>query len=118
MRPSSERERKHEELLAKFGVSEGDLRRWRLYALAARRLKPNDPLRLKRYGREAAVEEAGNFEHCRDLAGKFARSSARRTGDLISNVLTHSEKEISHGRGRWQARSRSLDQGPLASSTG
>ena len=86
MRPSSERERKHEELLAKFGVSEGDLRRWRLYALAARRLKPNDPLRLKRYGREAAVEEAGDFEHCRDLAGKFARSSARRTGDLISNV--------------------------------
>ena len=53
---------------------------------AARRLDRNGPVRLKRYGREAAFEEAGELQHCRDLAGKFARESARRTTDPISDV--------------------------------
>ena len=37
-------------------------------------------------GREAAVEKAGNVEHCRDLAGMHARKSAWRSGDSIGNV--------------------------------
>jgi hypothetical protein len=94
MRPLSKRERReraeqqreHKALLEEFGVSEGDLRRWRRHALAARRLERNGPVRLKRYGREAVVEEAGEFEHCRDLAGSHARESAARKGDATGNV--------------------------------
>jgi hypothetical protein len=37
-------------------------------------------------GREAAFEHLGDVEHCRDLAGKFAREAVGRTGDAISNV--------------------------------
>ena len=89
-----ERERKHEELLAEWGVSKQDLRRWRRHALAARRLKRNDPVWLKRYGREAAVEAVGDEEHCRDLAGEHARESAWRSGDLISSVRDRYEKIV------------------------
>ena len=92
MRPLSQREkreraaeeRKQAALLEEFGVSEQDLRRWRRHALAARRLDRNGPVRLKRYGREAAFEEVGDVEHCRDLAGKFARESAGEQATLLA----------------------------------
>ena len=85
-RERREQERKHKALLEEFGVSERDLRRWRRHALAARRLERNGVVRLKRYGREAAFEDVGYFEHCRDLAGEHARGSAWRSGDSISSV--------------------------------
>lgn len=85
-RERAERERKHEELLAEWGVSKQDLRRWRRHALAARRLERDEKVRLKRYGREAAFEDVGDEEHCRELAGEHARESAWRSGDLISSV--------------------------------
>jgi len=85
-REKRERERKHAELLKQWEVTEKDLQFWRRHALAARRLKRNDPLLLKRYGREAAFEDVGDFEHCRELAGEHARESAAGTGDAISSV--------------------------------
>jgi hypothetical protein len=93
-RERAEHERKHEELLAEWGVSEQDLRRWRRHALAARRLKRNDPLLLKRYGREAAVEDLGNEEFCCDLAGKFALKSANGTGDAIGEVRDRCDRVV------------------------
>jgi hypothetical protein len=86
LRERRELERKHEELLAEWGVSKQDLRRWRRHALAARRLERDEKVRLRRYGREAAFEDVGDEEHCRDLAGERARESARRTGEAISSV--------------------------------
>jgi hypothetical protein len=61
---------------------------------AARRLKRDDPVWLKRYAREAAVEAVGDEEHCRDLAGEHARESAWRSGDLISSVRDRYEKVV------------------------
>jgi hypothetical protein len=66
-------------LLDQWGVTEQDLRRSRRHALAARRLKRNDPLLLKRYGREAALQDLAEEELCCDLAGEFARDSAKKT---------------------------------------
>jgi hypothetical protein len=94
LRERAERERKHEESLAEWGVSEKDLLRWRRHALAARRLKRDDPVWLKRYGREAVVEAVGDEEHCRDLAGEHARESACRSGDLIGSVRDRYEKIV------------------------
>jgi hypothetical protein len=72
LRERAAEERKHEELLSKFGVSAEELAEcWEADGLS---------------GREAAFEDVGDFEHCRDLAGKFALESAAGTGDLISNV--------------------------------
>jgi hypothetical protein len=71
-RERREQERKQEALLEEFGVSGEELEQWR----------EQDEVD----GREAAVEDVGDVEHCRDLAGEFARESAWRTGDAISNV--------------------------------
>jgi hypothetical protein len=71
-RERREQERKHKALLEEFGVTEEELREW--------------GNQHEVDGREAAVEDVGDVEHCRDLAGEFARESAWRTGDAISNV--------------------------------
>src|SRR5262249_32096116 len=37
-------------------------------------------------GRETELERLGDFELCRDLAGKFAVESAKRTADVIADI--------------------------------
>ena len=71
-RERREQERKHDELLEKWGVTGQDVEQW----------WEQDEVD----GREAEFESLGDVELCRDLAGRFARESARRTGDPISNV--------------------------------
>jgi hypothetical protein len=43
-------------------------------------------IKARRIGREAAYEQWGHKELCWDLAGIFARESARRTGDSIGDI--------------------------------
>jgi hypothetical protein len=86
--------REHQELLKRWGVTEKDLQYWRRHALAARRLKRDDPLLLKRNGREAAVEELGDEELCYDLAGKFACKSAGKTGEGIGEICDRLERVV------------------------
>jgi hypothetical protein len=93
-RERREQERKHHELLKQWEVTEKDLQSWRRHALAARRLKRNDPLLLKRYGREAAVEQLGDYEHCLDLAGRHARESAKKTGEGIADIRDRYERIV------------------------
>jgi hypothetical protein len=42
-------------------------------------------------GREAAYDDLTNVELCRDVARKFARESAKKTGDAIGEVLDRYE---------------------------
>jgi hypothetical protein len=94
MRPLTKREAREKQkleqeqqaLLKQWGVTEQDLRRWRRHALAARRLRRNGSVRVKRYAREAAFEDVGDYELCLDLAGKHARESVKKTGGAIADV--------------------------------
>jgi len=80
MRPLTKRESREKQkleqeqqaLLEQWGVTEEELKEW----------WERDGLS----GREAAFERLVDVELCGDLAGRFARESARRTGDPISNV--------------------------------
>jgi hypothetical protein len=68
-----EQERKHEELLAEFGVTDEEVEQW----------WERDEVD----GREAAYQEQCLEEECRDLAGEFARESARRRGGDIGEIV-------------------------------
>jgi hypothetical protein len=48
--------------------------------------KQKGPTPYEPDGREAAFEDLGDEELCCDLAGKFARESARKTGDVIADI--------------------------------
>ena len=89
------------------------MRRWRRHALAARRLKRDEPLWLKRYGREAAVELWGMKSIAVTWQASM-RGSAWRSGDLISSVRDRYETIVEEllavryvqrdGRRYWLAR--------------
>jgi hypothetical protein len=73
-RERGEQERKHKALLEEFGVTEEELAQW-----------PEERSEREER-REAAYDASNDYEFCLGLVSKYARCSARRTGDAISNV--------------------------------
>ena len=47
---------------------------------------PGQAYKQQADGRGAAYEDLADFELCQDLAGKFARKSAKKTGDGIGGI--------------------------------
>ena len=78
-----------EQLIANYGQAVGKiLTKKKVTKLSKAKVKR---IAARRIGAEAALEQLGDAELCRDLAWKFAREFAKKTGDTIGDVLDRYE---------------------------
>ena len=78
-----------EQLIANYGQALGKiLTKKKVTKLSKAKVKR---IAARRIGAEAALEQLGDAELCRDLAWKFAREFAKKTGDTIGDVLDRYE---------------------------
>jgi hypothetical protein len=78
-----------EQMIANYGQAVGKiLTKKKVTKLSKAKVKR---IAARRIGAEAASEQLEDAELCRDLAGKFAREFAKKTGDTIGDVLDRYE---------------------------